>query len=84
MEMLLATAGRLGRRERGHGPLARWRLLREGDRGDSLAIYEVWDLWLEDPAVRQVAELLRTGLEYQFGSGAWIAGGGHDIALGGG
>lgn len=52
MEMSVATAVRLGRRARGKGPWARrarQRLVRAGDRGETLAIYELWDLWLAAP-----------------------------------
>jgi hypothetical protein len=62
MEMSLATAVRLGRRARGHGALARWarsRLLRAGDRDEYVAIYQVWDLWLEAPDGELWAALTR-------------------------
>lgn len=60
--MLLSTAVRLGKRARGKGVLARWarrRLLRAGNRGESLAVHEVWDLWLEAPDAELWAALSR-------------------------
>lgn len=62
MRMSLATAVRLGRLARGEGPRSVWarrRLVRAGDRGESLAINEVWDVWHAAPDAALWAALSR-------------------------